>query len=138
MSRVNIRLTVYFEEPFWVGVFEVSEGGKLSATKVNFGAEPKGVEVYDNVLNHYYDLNFSPAVESAERDEKKNPKRMQREVRKQLINVKIGTKSQQALKLMQENNKLERKTKSRQQKEAEAKLKFEQKQKKKKEKHRGR
>jgi len=35
------RLTVYFEDPFWVGVFERIENGKISAAKVTFGAEPK-------------------------------------------------------------------------------------------------
>lgn len=30
------KLTVYFEEPFWVGVFERYEGGKLSVCKVTF------------------------------------------------------------------------------------------------------
>ena len=35
------KLTVYFEEPFWVGVFERMENGKLSVCKVTFGAEPK-------------------------------------------------------------------------------------------------
>ena len=35
------RLTVFFEAPFWVGVFERFEGGTLSVCKVTFGAEPK-------------------------------------------------------------------------------------------------
>ena len=35
-------LTVFFEEPFWVGVFERTEGGKLSVCKVSpTGVEPK-------------------------------------------------------------------------------------------------
>ncbi len=29
MDKVNGRLTVYFEEPFWVGIFEHIEDGKL-------------------------------------------------------------------------------------------------------------
>ena len=64
MSRVNIRLSVYFEEPFWSGVFEVSEGGRLSAAKVTFGAEPRIFEVYELILSHYYDLSFGPPIES--------------------------------------------------------------------------
>lgn len=39
------KLTVYFEDPFWVGVFERVEGGKLPVCKVTFGAEPKDYEV---------------------------------------------------------------------------------------------
>ena len=41
MDKVIGRLTVFFEDPFWVGVFERIENGRLSAAKVTFGAEPK-------------------------------------------------------------------------------------------------
>ena len=41
MDKVNGKLTVFFEEPFWVGIFERIEDGKLSVAKVTFGAEPK-------------------------------------------------------------------------------------------------
>ena len=43
-------LTVFFEESFWVGVFERMEKGKLSVCKVTFGAEPKDYEVWEFVL----------------------------------------------------------------------------------------
>ena len=75
--------TKYFEEPFWVGVFE-------------------------------------------------------RVLWKQIQNTGIGTKSQQALKLQQEQLKTEHKIVSREQREAEKKRQFELKQQKRKEKHRGR
>ena len=41
MGKVSDKLTVYFDEPFWVGVFERIEDGNLSVAKVTFGAEPK-------------------------------------------------------------------------------------------------
>ena len=41
MDKVNGKLTVYFEEPFWVGVFERIEEGKLFVAKGTFVAEPK-------------------------------------------------------------------------------------------------
>ena len=62
MDKVSGRLTVFFEEPFWIGVFERISEGKLSVCKVTFGAEPKDYEVYDFVLRNYYRLKFSPAV----------------------------------------------------------------------------
>ena len=34
MDKASGKLTVYFEEPFWVGVFERIEDGKLSVAKV--------------------------------------------------------------------------------------------------------
>ena len=95
IEKCQGRLTVYFEDPFWVGVFERIENGKLSAAKVTFGAEPKDYE------------------------------------------VGIGTKSQQALKLQQEQNKLVRKERSKMERVAESDRLFELKQQKKKEKHKG-
>ena len=41
MDKVSGKLTVFFEDPFWVGVFEHIEDGKLSVAKVTFGAEPR-------------------------------------------------------------------------------------------------
>lgn len=113
MDEVQCSLTVFFEEPFWIGVFERIEDGKLSVCKVTFGAEPKDYEVYDFILKYYDQLRFSPAVETAVRKAKKNQKRMRRDVKKQLEKNGIGTKSQQALKLQQEQSKTERKSKNR-------------------------
>ena len=137
MGKAVCNLTVYFEDPFWIGVFERIEDGGLSAAKVTFGAEPKDAEVLDYILKHYGQLRFSPAVAAVVKETKRNPKRMQREVKKQLQNNGTGTKSQQALKLQQEQNKQTRKVKSREKKLAEAERMFELKQHKKKEKHKG-
>ena len=138
MDKVSGKLTVFFEEPFWVGVFEHVSDGKLFVCKVTFGAEPKDYEICDFVLKNYYRLRFSPAVATDVKEAGRNPKRVQREIRKQIKNTGIGTKSQQALKLQQEQLKIERKTVSRKQREAEKLRQFELKQQKRKEKHRGR
>ena len=137
MEKASEKLTVYFEEPFWVGVFERIEDGKLSVAKVTFGAEPKDYEVQEYIQKNYFSLKFSPAVETVVKDIKRNPKRMQREAKKQTMETGIGTKSQQALKLQQEQNKQERKVRSREKKEADELRMFELKQQKKREKHRG-
>ena len=137
MDKASGKLTVYFEEPFWVGVFERIEDGKLSVAKVTFGAEPKDYEVQEYIQKYYFSLNFSPAVDTVVKDIKRNPKRMQREAKKQMQETGIGTKSQQALKLQQEQNKQERKVRSREKKEADELRMFELKQQKKREKHRG-
>lgn len=138
MEKVSGKLTVFFEEPFWVGVFERVSDGKLSVCKVTFGAEPKDYEVYEFVLKNYYRLRFSPVVATDVKETSHNPKRVQREARKQVQNTGIGTKSQLALKLQQEQLKIERRTVSREKREAEKKWQFELKQQKRKEKHRGR
>lgn len=132
------KLTVYFDNPFWVGVFERIEDEKLSVCKVTFGAEPKDYEVFQFILKNYSQLKFSPSVDVKVRKEAKNPKRMQREARKQTALSGIGTKSQQALQQQREENKLLRKTISKQMQEAENQRRYDLKQQKRKEKHRGR
>lgn len=137
MDKVSGKLTVYFEEPFWVGIFERIEDGKLSVAKVTFGAEPKDYEVQEYVQKYYFSLKFSPAVDTVVKDIKRNPKRIQRETKKQMQEIGIGTQSQQALKLQQEQNKQERKVRSQEKKEAEKLRMVELKQQKKREKHKG-
>ena len=137
MDKTNGVLTVLFDDPFWVGVFEISENGRLSVAKVIFGAEPKDGEVFEFVLKHYYELKFSPAVETKMKRSSDNPKRRQREAQKKLAVRGIGTKSQQALKLMQEAMKTERKQLSKEQREAENQRQFELRQQKRREKHKG-
>ncbi len=87
---------------------------------------------------NYYRLQFSLAVVTDVKEASRNPKRVQREVRKQVQNTGIGTKSQQVLKLQQEQLKTERKIVGRKQREAEKQRLFELKQQKRKEKHRSR
>ena len=137
MDRISGKLTIYFEDPFWVGVFERIENRKLSVAKVTFGGEPKDYEVLEFINRNYYHLQYSPAVETVVKDTKKNPKRAQRDAKKQTLETGIGTKSQQALKLQQEQNKQERKVRSREQRESENQRLFELKQMKKREKHKG-
>lgn len=132
------KLTVYFEDPFWIGIFERVERGMLSVAKVTFGAEPKDYEIQEFVARNYYALKFSPSVEVTVKKDAVNPKRRQREARKQSRVLGIGTKSQQALQLQREENKLERKAISREAKETEKQRQFDLKQQKRKEKHRGR
>ena len=137
MNKVSGKLTVYFEEPFWVGVFERIEDGKLSVAKVTFGAEPKDFELQEYIQKCYSALKFSPVVETVVKELKRNPKRMQREAKRQMQETGVGTKAQQALKLQQEQDKQKRKVRSREKKEAEELRKFELKQQKKREKHKG-
>ena len=138
MDKETVTLTVYFENPFWVGLFEKTAKGKLSVCKVTFGAEPKDYEVLEHLLKNYSRLKFSPTVAITEKNSKVNPKRMQRIARKQTLEKGIGTKSQQALQLQREEGKQKRKELSKEKKEAEKQRLFEIKQQKRKEKHRGR
>lgn len=137
MNESSVTLTVYFDDPFWVGVFERIGDGKLSVCKATFGAEPKDYEVWEFVLRNYYRLKFSPAVTAEQKQTADNPKRRQRNAKKQMQAVGIGTKSQQALAAQREALKTERKKVGKEQKEAEQQRRFDLRQQKRKEKHRG-
>ena len=138
MGTVVSKLTVLFEDPFWIGLFEREDNGLYEVCKITFGAEPKDYEVYDFLLKNWDKLRFSPSIEAdISADRHINPKRMQRLIRKQTADAGIGTKAQQALKLQQEQGKLERKSRSREQREDERQLQFELHQKKRREKHKG-
>lgn len=132
------RLTVLFENPFWVGLYERFDNGKYEVCKITFGAEPKDYEVYDFLLKNWHTLKFGLPVE-ADRVEKRqiNPKRMQRAISSQLQNKGIGTKAQQVLKLQYEQAKTERKAWNREQKDAKKERQYALRQDKKKAKHKG-
>lgn len=132
------KLTVFFEDPFWIGIYEREADGKYEVCKFTFGSEPKDYEVNSFLLNHWNHLRFSPSLEVPKTVSRSmNPKRMQRDIRKQLQSTGVGTKAQQALKLQQEEGKQKRKSDSREQREAVKEYQFELHQTKRKEKHRG-
>lgn len=133
----NGKLTVFFEGPFWVGVFERVSNGKLSVCKIVFGAEPKDHEVWDFILKHYYELKFSPAIKTEVKQTADNPKRRQRNAKKQLQISGVGTKSQQALQIQREEMKIKKKQISKEQRETEKQRQFDLKQQKRKAKHKG-
>ncbi len=138
MNKVRIKLTVLFDGAFWIGVFERVIDNKIEVAKVTFGAEPKNIEIYNFILYKYRYLKFSNGIYMDKKTQKEiNPKRMKKIVKKQVVKS-LGTKSQQALKLQQEQNKMNRKYASKQKKEDLLKLKFEMKQQKRQQKHKGR
>lgn len=139
MQEIKSKLTVYFDDPFWIGVYERVTDGNLEVCKITFGAQPKDYDIYHFFLQNWNKLCFSPPIKADNnRAKKMNPKRMQRAIKKQLIEQGIATKSQQALKLQQEESKRIHKKKIRRLKDDEKQRQFELRQQKRKEKHRGR
>ena len=138
MEQGYATLTVLFQDPLWVGIYERREGRTYQVCKITFGAEPKDYEVYAFLLEHWRHLPFSPSMEAAAPEERRiNPKRMQRQIQKSLQNTGIGTKAQQALQLQREQGKEARKKVSRKEREAEADRQFALRQEKRREKHKG-
>ena len=85
MNSTVSSFTVFFEGPFWVGVYERFTDAGLEACKVTFGSEPKDYEVYAFMLCNWGRLRFGPPVpQMGLRAGSRNPKRMQRQIQKQL------------------------------------------------------
>lgn len=137
--KANCKLTVFFEDPFWVGIYERWEGAGYTACRIIFGAEPKDQEIYRLLLEGFHRLRFSPSLSAEHTEEKRlNPKRMQRAVQRELSRSGAGTKAQEAIKLQQQEGKAKRKKRSREQKETEQQRKFELRRQKQKARHKGR
>lgn len=125
MDEVSSTLTVYFDEPFWVGVYERTAKGKMQAAKITFGSEPKDCEVYQFLLKQLYRLDFGPAVQAGKAILKTgNPKRMQRAIDSQIQKSGVGTKAQEAIKLQHEQKKMECRVLHREFKEKEDRERF--------------
>lgn len=136
MEQAAVKLTVLFAEPFWIGLYERECGGRYEAAKVVFGAEPRDAEVQAWLLQDVYKLRFSPSLETEVQETRRiNPKRMKRAAERQTEARGLGTKAQQALKLQQEQGKIERKIRNREEQEQERLFLL--RQQKRKEKHRG-
>ena len=139
-AQNSCKLTICFEDPFWVGLVEVEEGDVYRVARHVFGPEPTLPEIEAFIRAHWRELRFTADLQVEKKGGKKiNPKRMRRIIEKEMArNATRGTKAQQALQLQREQNKRERRQRSRAQEEAEKQRQFELKQQKRKEKHRGR
>lgn len=138
MDVTETTLTVLFEEPFWVGVFERISDKGYEVCRVVFGAEPKTAEVFLWYLQQGRGLRFSPAIDGGVVSERRlNPKRLQRQAKREVQSHCVGTKAQQALQMQREQQKQERRTVAKEQKTAEVERKFRLRQERKKQKHRG-
>lgn len=134
---MGVTLTVFFDDPFFAGLFERVEGGRLTVAKVVFGAEPSDGEVYAWLMENYYRLRFSPAIDGVKEVRiAANPKRRQRQAA-QSGAAGIGTRSQQALQLAREAAREARVVHTRAQREAEEERRYLLRVKKKKARHRG-
>jgi hypothetical protein len=119
--------TVCFEDPFWVGVLESEEDGRLTVARHVFGAEPSNAELRDFMLYRFAFMRRSTQVfAGAARGHSAhyNPKRAQREAMRD-AGRPSSTKAQAALSAAQSELKAEREAFSREERRAEAERRFE-------------
>src|SRR6185436_235107 len=136
-----MRLTILFDGQYWVGVLEDERDGYLYAAYHIFGPEPSDEEAYQFVDRHLIDLQSRMTrgipIEEAEQHKHTNPKRMQREVRREIERLGITSKAQEAMRVQIESNKVERKQQSREERDAERERKRQIAREKARQKHRG-
>lgn len=137
----TIKATIFFEKKFWVGTFERTDREGYAVARHIFGGEPSDPEIHEFVLNHYLELKFGEAKEISVQIQRMNPKRVQREVRREMAKMKEDTKpstlAQDYMREEIEKKKKESKSLSSAQKQARKDEQFALKQEKRKEKHRG-
>jgi hypothetical protein len=101
---IRTKLTVYFEDPFWVGLFEFQAGETYYADRRVFGAEPTDREVSLFVLRYLPEFRV-PVNAGISPEREIGAKRRQRLAAKELAARGPGTKALDAVKLQRETSK---------------------------------
>jgi hypothetical protein len=111
-----MKLTVYFNNQYWVGIVESYVDGYLKVGRSVFGSEPQDAEVLEfiktNEIIKSLDQSTSKTKEFLPDLKRINPKRMARQVSKELNNYGISTKAQDVIKQEMESKKKESKKRS--------------------------
>ncbi|HEV2377221.1 MAG TPA: YjdF family protein [Streptosporangiaceae bacterium] len=121
--------TVFFEDPFWVGVLETADEQGVRAARHVFGAEPSGQELYEFGFSRDYDrlvqrAQAGPPVAPTARPgwpaRVLNPKRAARLAAKEQAAPRASTAAQAAIKAALEQSKSQRRAQSGAGRQAEA------------------
>lgn len=135
--EISLEMNVLFDDPFWVGMFYLRELDEVRVCRVVFGQEPSDGQIYEYLLMNFQRLKFDAKYHDKVVIKAKNPKRMQRQIRKQSLTLHSGTKSMQALKEQYEQTKVQNKKLKQQRDVLDKEHLFALKQQKRKAKHRG-
>src|SRR5690349_6391444 len=125
----SMIVTVYPQGSLWVALFERTDHeGKAVARNV-FGKEPTDPELYAFILEHFQSLNFSLPHDFKLVVKRKNPQRVQREVKREMEKAKkAGTPkesfAQEVMRKELEEKKKIRKTATKAEKKAQSDRKF--------------
>ena len=92
LAMITIKATILLEKSLWVGIFERTDKKGYAVARKIFGGEPSDIELYDFVLNNYQELKFGEPREFQLEIRRMNPKRLQREVRREVERIKCNTK----------------------------------------------
>lgn len=96
-------MTVYFEDPFWIGVLELESNNCVHAVRHVFGGAPTDAELYQFLLFHGVELldraeRSAPVPqEAAQPTTRGNPKRLARQAAKAAQTPRPSTAAQEAM-----------------------------------------
>lgn len=136
-----MKLTVFFDGQFWIGLIERRTEAGLFVSRHLFGAEPKNEEVFAFVNRHLISVMNSQTASVPDDEETNiriNPKRTARALARKMKTTPVSTKAQEALQLQLEENKKEKQALTKEQKRKEQEEKRLLMREKAKKKHRGR
>lgn len=137
----TIKATIFFEKKFWVGTFERTDEDGYAIARHIFGGMPTDTEIHEFILKYFHQLKFGEPKEINVQIHRMNPKRVQREVRREMKRVKEtarpSTIAQDYMREELEKKKKERKNLSSAEKQTRKDRRFAIQQQKKKEKMRG-
>lgn len=136
---LNGKLTIIFENPFWVGIFERETEAGFSAARWIFEKEPSDVEVYTFVLQHLKALRYSdPVPQKPESQKPNNYKRRMREAQNFISQDGVDQKAIEAIQSQKKKNRQIQKSIKKAEHEQLEHHRMMVRQKRKKEKHKGR
>lgn len=93
------KCTIYFEDPFWVGVFERTEESGYTVARYVFGAEPGQAEILSFAHSQFHLLKFSQVKSAAIITKKvESYKHRQHRIRHEATQTGVGTQAQQVIK----------------------------------------
>ena len=64
MNQTSLSFTVFFEDPFWIGLLEYREQQLLYLKRIVFGSEPSELAVYQWLKGCWYSISFQAPVET--------------------------------------------------------------------------
>ena len=136
-----MKLTVFFDGQFWVGLIEQQTEGGLCAWQHIFGAQPRDEEILAFVNEQLMSVVKSSTVGVSVKGGRRNrinPKRMAREAAREMKAAPVSTQAQEALQAQLEERKRERRDLAKAQEREERERKRRLKQEKAKRRRRGR
>ncbi|WP_306436800.1 YjdF family protein [Paenibacillus macerans] len=123
-----LKLTIYHDGQYWIGVFEERSQGKLRAGRRIFGAEPKDEEVLAFIrsdLSRLLDgISQGVAIQLPDAG-RVNPKRLARQAAAELKRRGASTMAYEAMRLEYEQRKQAKRSTAKEQREAERERKRE-------------